>query len=138
METFASSNNKNILYYDYSFYKKVKNDGSLYDFENSDALSQALKMWLVSKKNERIRSLGGGIIYPYLGKIMDDNVASQIKFNIMQGLKYDFSPSLTPVEITVVPNYDAERWEIGIVAYNESLGIGVNTNAIISNNTSLE
>lgn len=136
MEAFVNSDNKNILYFDYSFYKKIKNDGSLYDFENSEALSQAIKMWLASKKNEKIRSVGGGIIYPYLGKIMDFEVASKMQFDIIQGLKYDFSPSLTPVEVTVVPNNDRERWEIGIVAYNSVLGVGVNTNVVISNKVS--
>lgn len=133
METFANSENNNVNIYDYPFYKKLKNDGSIFDLHNSDALSQAIKLWLVSKPNEKIRSVGGGIMYPYLGKIMDDEQASKIKTAITRGLQYDFNPPLIPVLITVDANQQKERWEIGIVAYNSDLAVGVNTKATISN-----
>jgi len=105
----------------------------LADMENSDALAQAVKMWLASKRNEKVRSLGGGILYPYLGKMMDDDKADEMKGIITQGLQNDFTPPLTPVEVTVVANVEKERWEIGIVAYNADLAIGVNTKAVILN-----
>ena len=133
METFASNENNHTLYFDYPFYKKVNKDGSLADMENSDALAQAVKMWLASKRNEKVRSLGGGILYPYLGKMMDDDKADEMKGVITQGLQNDFTPPLTPVEVTVVANVEKERWEIGIVAYNADLAIGVNTKAVILN-----
>lgn len=133
MEVLASSDNNHIVYYDLPFYKKVNKNGSIADMTNSDALAQAVKIWLVSKRNEKIRSRSGGIIYPYLGKMMDENRASDIKNRITQGLKEDFNPSLTPVEITVIPNYEKERWEIGIVAYNADLAVGVNTKVVVTN-----
>ena len=133
MEAFASNNNENILYFDYPFYKKINRNGSIIELTNSDALSQAVKIWLVSKRNEKIRSRSGGIIYPFLGKTMDDDRAYNIKTNIMRGLKEDFNPPLTPVEVNVVPNYDKERWEIGIVAYNADLAVGVNTKVTVTN-----
>jgi len=133
MEAFVSNNDENILYFDYPFYKKLNLNGSICELTNSDALSQAVKIWLVSKRNERIRSRSGGIIYPYLGKIMDEDKAYDIKTAIIDGLKKDFNPPLTPVEVTVIPNYDKERWEIGIVAYNADLAVGVNTKVMITN-----
>lgn len=133
MEVLASSDNNHIVYYDFPFYKKINKNGSIADMTNSDALAQAVKIWLVSKRNEKIRSRSGGIIYPYLGKMMDENRASDIKNRITQGLKEDFNPSLTPVEITVIPNYEKERWEIGIVAYNADLAVGVNTKVVVTN-----
>ena len=133
MEVLASSDNNHIVYYDFPFYKKINKNGSIADMTNSDALAQAVKIWLVSKRNEKIRSRSGGIIYPYLGKMMDENRASDIKNRIAQGLKEDFNPPLTPVQIDVVPNYEKERWEIGIVAYNADLAVGVNTKVVITN-----
>ena len=133
METFASTDNNHILFYDYPFYKKVNKDGSIADMNNSDALAQAVKIWLVSKRNEKIRSRSGGIIYPYLGKMMDENRTSDIRNRIIQGLKEEFTPPLVPVQVDVVPNYDKERWEIGIVAYNADLAVGVNTRVVITN-----
>lgn len=133
MEVLASSDNNHIVYYDFPFYKKVNKNGSIADMTNSDALAQAVKIWLVSKRNEKIRSRSGGIIYPYLGKMMDENRASDIKNSIIRGLKEDFTPSLTTVQVEVTPNYEKKRWEIGIVAYNADLAVGVNTKVVITN-----
>jgi len=133
METFASTDNNHILYYDYPFYKKLNKNGSIADVTNSDALAQAVKIWLVSKKNEKIRSNSGGIMYPYLGKMMDDDKAKEIKSRINQGLSEEFNPPLTVIQLDVNPNYEKERWEISIVAYNADLAIGVNTKVIITN-----
>lgn len=133
METFANSENNNVVYYDYNYYKKTNLNGSLVDLENSDALSQAVKMWLASKKNERIRSLGGGIMYRHLGKMMDEERASQIKFDIMQGLQKDFNPPMTPVMVDVQGDYENQKWIISIVAYNSDLQVGVNTKVSFTN-----
>ena len=133
METFANNNNNNVIFYDYPFYKKVNKNGSIADMTNSDALAQAVKIWLVSKRNEKIRSVGGGIMYQYLGKMMDENRATDIRNSIIQGLSEEFEPPLTPVQVDVIPNYEKERWEIGIVAYNADLAVGVNTKVVITN-----
>ena len=47
MEAFVSTDNNHFLYYDYPFYKKVNKNGSIADITNSDALAQAVKIWLV-------------------------------------------------------------------------------------------
>ena len=133
MEVLASSDNNHIVYYDFPFYKKINKNGSLAVMTNSDALAQAVKIWLVSKRNEKIRSHSGGIMYSYIGKMMDENRASDIKNRIIQGLSEDFNPPLTPVQVDVVPNYEKERWEIGIVAYNADLAVGVNTKVVVTN-----
>ena len=133
METFANNNNNNVIFYDYPFYKKVNKNGSIADMTNSDALAQAVKIWLVSKRNEKIRSAGGGIMYQYLGKMMDENRATDIRNRIIQGLSEEFEPPLTPVQVDVIPNYEKERWEIGIIAYNANLSVGVNTKVVIMN-----
>lgn len=133
METFANNNNNNVIFYDYPFYKKVNKNGSITDMTNSDALAQAVKIWLVSKRNEKIRSVGGGIMYQYLGKMMDENRATDIRNRIIQGLSEEFEPPLTPVQVDVIPNYEKERWEIGIIAYNANLSVGVNTKVVIMN-----
>lgn len=133
MEAFASKDNNHIVFYDYPFYKKINKNGSISDMTNSDALAQAVKIWLVSKKNEKIRSRSGGIMYQHLGKMMDENRATDIRNAIIQGLSEEFTPPLVPVQIDVIPNYEKERWEIGIVAYNPDLSIGVNTKVVVIN-----
>lgn len=137
METFANYNNNNILYYDYPFYKKTNSLGKLIDLSNSDALSQAIKIWMVSKRNEKIRSKGGGILYPYLGKQMDESQIENIKFAITDGLKNDFKPSMKVVSLSVIPDYEKERWNIELTAVNLDLTIGVNTKVTVLNTNSL-
>ena len=133
MEAFANINNNHMIFYDYPFYKKINKNGSIADMTNSDALAQAVKIWLVSKRNEKIRSRGGGIMYPHLGKMMDENRATDIRNQILQGLSKEFNPPLIPIQVDVIPNYDKERWEIGIVAYNADLSVGVNTKVFVIN-----
>lgn len=133
METFASVDNKNIKVYDYPFYKKLNGNGSISDLENSDALTQAVKVWLVSKTNEKVRSRSGGIIYPYLGKLMDEEQKNKMRMAIVQGLQYDFNPPLVPVQVEVNADYEKERWEVSIVAFNSELALGVNTKVTILN-----
>ena len=132
MEAYVNDN-KEIVYYDFSYYKKLNKDGSLVTLTNSDALSQAIKIWLGCKPNEKIRSSGGGILYQFLGKIMDDEQANRMREIIISGLKEDFNPPLTPVLVDVKGDYENERWIISLVAYNVDLQIGVNTKVIITN-----
>ena len=136
METFANGDNQELLYFDYPFYKKINKNGSIVEFSNSDALAQAIKIWLASKRNEKIRSLGAGILYPYLGKIMDDDTASNIKDRIIDGLKNDFTPPMEVVSCNVIPNPEKEMWEIELVAFNSDLQIGVNTKTFFTNTLS--
>ena len=133
MKTFATVDNNESQYFDFPFYKKVTNNGALLDLYNSDALSQAVKIWLASKKNEKVRSRGGGIIAQHIGKMMDDERADMIKQAIIRGLKTEFTPSLIPVKVDVIGDYDNERWIVEIVAYNADLQVGVNTKVTISN-----
>ena len=133
METFASTDNNHVVFYDYPFYKKINKNGSIVELVNSDALAQAVKIWLVSKKNEKIRSRGGGVMYSHLGKMMDENRATEIRNHIIQGLTEEFNPPLTPVQVDVIPNYDKERWEISIIAYSADLAVGVNTKVVVAN-----
>ena len=133
MKTFATVDNTESQYFDFPFYKKTTNNGALIDLYDSDALAQAVKIWLASKKNEKIRSRGGGILSQHIGKIMDDDRADAIKQSIIRGLKVDFIPSLVPVKVDVIGDYENERWIIEIVAYNADLQVGVNTKVTISN-----
>jgi hypothetical protein len=133
METFANSENEYVYYEDYPFYKKVDNNGSLVKFVNSDALTQAVKLWLVSKPNDIIRSSSEGVMYRHLGKMMDKDRVELIKASIIQGLKNDFTPPMTVLDLSVVPDYEKERWIIGIVAYNEMYAMGINTQVVILN-----
>lgn len=121
------------LYLDYPIMKETKNNGELKTYKNSEALSQAIKIWLSSANGEKIRTRTGGILIPYIGKLLTDENANDMKNAIVFGLQNEFNPPIEVVNITVIPNVNKKRWEIEIIGYNATLAIGVNTRVVISN-----
>lgn len=121
------------LYLDYPIIKETKNNGELKTYKNSEALSQAIKIWLSSANGEKIRTRTGGILIPYIGKLLTDENANDMKNAIVFGLQNEFNPPIEVVNITVIPNVNKKRWEIEIIGYNATLAIGVNTRVVISN-----
>lgn len=125
---------KETLYIDEPFYKKIDSQGNIVQLKNSDALAQALKLWLTSGKGEKVRSTSGGILIPHLGKAMDDNRANLIKNSIIKGLSTEFIPSITVTSLQVTPNHNKNQWIILLIGYTTSLEIGVNTVVVVNNN----
>ena len=123
----------NNLYLDYPMYKEVKGNGELKTYKNSDALAQAIKIWLSSSKGEKIRTRSGGVLIPFIGKLLTTENANSMKNAIIFGLQHDFTPPIEVVNIDVYPNVEKQRWEIDIIGYNATLLVGVNTRVIISN-----
>lgn len=121
------------LYLDYPIIKETKGNGELKTYRNSDALAQAIKIWLSSSNGEKIRTRSGGILIPYIGKLLNMENANDMKNAIVFGLQNDFNPPIEVVNISVIPNVEKRRWEIEIIGYNPTLAIGVNTRVIVSN-----
>lgn len=121
-----------VVYSDFPIIKQTINSGELKTYKNSDALSQAIKIWLVSAKGEKLRSNTGGILTPYIGKLIDDNLRKKIKQEIQDALLYEFSPPITILNLEVEGDGDSQDIRINIVGYNADLSIGVNTSVIIS------
>lgn len=121
-----------VVYSDFPIIKQTINSGELKTYKNSDALSQAIKIWLVSAKGEKLRSNTGGILTPYIGKLIDDNLRKKIKQEIQDALLYEFSPPITILNLEVEGDGGSQDIRINIVGYNADLSIGVNTSVIIS------
>ncbi len=115
------------VFYDFPMSKTLTKGGELQTYKNNEALEQALKIWLVSGKGEKIRTLGGGILSPYLHKGLNNTTSNEIRKNILKGLESEFLPKMTVVNLDVIPNTQKERWEISLVAYNSDLSIGLNS-----------
>lgn len=124
---------KDIIYKDFPIAREVTSQGEMKTYTNSDALSNAIKIWLVSAKGEKIRATSGGYLLPYIGKPLDDDYARRIASRIVQGLREDFSPPIVVMDIKVIPDTYNRRWLIGIKGYNADLDIGVNTTIVVDN-----
>ncbi len=131
MEINGSSN---VVFKDYPIDKKITNNGELKIYEDSDALTQALKIWLVSDKGEKIRSRTGGVLAPFLNREIDDDTAKEMKTHIMNTLKKEFTPPIEIVYLDVKGDKNKNQWIIAIAGYNSDLAVGVNTNVIITKN----
>lgn len=124
---------KEVTYLDFPLTKKLTMGGELKTLENSEALSQAIKIWISTQVGEKIRTHEGGILMPYIGKTLDDENAQKIKNVLQYGLESIFQPNLTVVTLEVVPNHSRNLWEITLIAYNIEMAVGINDKVLISN-----
>lgn len=136
MSTILTESNldKSLLYQDLPLSKQIDENGNLYVPVNSDALAQAIKVWLSSAKGEKIRSGTGGWLVSLLSKPMNQETADKIRSNIITGLANDFSPPITIVDLQVIPDVAKNNWIITVAGYNSSINVGVNTYAIVEGN----
>ena len=124
---------KDIIYLDYFRKKKITRNGDLKEIINNEALEQAIKIWVTSQKGEKIRTTGGGVLMPFIGKTLDEENADRLKQVLKQGLEESFQPNITIVDLKVIPNVEKKLWEIYIVGYNIELAVGVNTLVLVKN-----
>lgn len=125
-------NNKDLLYKDFPLSKKTTIGGELKMYENSDALSQAIRIWINSEYGEKIRTRSAGILTPFIGKPIDEYHKQELRVALIKGLKEDFVPSINIVSLDVQGDTVKQQWIISIVGYNADLAIGVNTRVVVS------
>lgn len=128
-----NKSDKKYIYTDFSRRKIINRNGELTRYNNNEALEQAIKIWISSQKGEKIRTTGGGLLVPFIGKTLDEYNAERIKQVLTQGLEEYFIPNITIVELKVIPNNQKNRWEIYVVGYNIELSLGVNTLVLVNN-----
>lgn len=119
---------------DFPLYKDVTQNGQLKINNQSDALTESIILWATSGKNEKIRSLSGGILTKYIGKILDVNVINDIKTDLMVGLNREFEPPLEVISCEIIPNYDNNTYVVELIAINSEFNIGVNSRFTVDNN----
>lgn len=129
-----SDNNldKSVLYKDLSLSDSVDVNGNLFEPINSEALGQAINIWLASAKGEKIRSKTGGWLLGLLSKPMTQETADKIKENIILGLSTEFNPPIEIVDLQVIPDRKNNRWLINVAGYNTTINVGVNTYGVFN------
>lgn len=124
-------------YTDSSITGTINTNGTVKRVYNSDALAQAFKIWLTSGKSEKLRTISGGWLIPFLGKTMTDERANNIKKKLIEGLDKEFKPKITVTDLQVIPNYNKNYYIIYLQGYNPELNIGINTYAYVNNNLTI-
>ncbi len=102
-------------YFDYSFQGNLEYSGSIEEHHGAEAITNAVRAWLVSFQGEVLRKPTlGGVLIPLLTKPMSDDIASLIEGNIETSLRTNFNPRVITQEIKVTPNYEGDYYSIYI------------------------
>ena len=124
---------KSISYFDSPIYKQVDSNGQLTISYNSEALSTAFTLWLVSGKGDNLKSVNGGYLKRHLGKPMSEQRANEIRRSILVGMENEFKPAITVVDLKVISDFKKNRWIITLIGYNEQLNIGITSVNAVNN-----
>lgn len=113
---------KSQLYFDYSLFGGLDNNGEIKSYWNQDALSNSLMMWVASLKGDILRSpTRGGYIIKVLTQPMSEYSRLNLIDEIKRGLIEDFKPVLTITNLNVSPDYEKRQWLIDIDGYSKDL-----------------
>ena len=103
--------------------------GNIKKVYGTDALNNALKTWIISKRGEKIRRPAqGGSIYALLTKPMSEETYNLLDNAIRGEFENDFSPALIINELEIRPNYERRRWELKMVVTSPYLKIKTELN----------
>jgi hypothetical protein len=105
--------------YDIYLFGGIDQRGNIKEVYSKDAITNAFKLWITSKKGDILRQPSkGGYLYPWLTKPMSQENADKIKTVILLGLENDFQPYLIVNSLEVIPDYNKKAWKIVLEAYS--------------------
>lgn len=105
-------------YADYSSTGEIEANGNLRLLVGSEAVENALRMWMTCFRGEMIRRPDiGGYVVQWLMKPLSEDVGIRIKEAIEDGLYEDFQPRVQITSLVVTPNYEKEYWKIELEGY---------------------
>lgn len=108
-------------YHDIDIFGREKADGSALEFFDEEAIKNAVKLWLTSKKGEFLyQPEEGGVLERALFKNMEGDSMTLFLFTLKNAMINNFAPSITPLSIELVPNYETRLLEIEITYRNNT------------------
>lgn len=112
---------QNTIFDSYLFGGTDQN-GAVKEVWGKDALTNSLRMWIASFKNEILRTPGvGGDIIGTLTKPMNTATQELLKISLIRGLERYFQAYLQNTDVQVTPDYEKRMWKISIKFYSPSL-----------------
>lgn len=123
------------LYADIDLYGKEVTPGVAFEYFDIQAVSNALNLWLTSKKGDFIRNpSAGGILEKYLFKNMDPSSLTKIKLELITTFSDYFSDTLAIDDIIFTPNYQDRILEIQIIYHDIRTGASDNLTVYVNAN----
>lgn len=123
-------NSENVIF-DIDLFGNLDSQGNLKEYYNSDALTNAFKVWLVGSKGASLRSNNGGYLTPYLHKFINEDNAKAIQRALLSGIKNDFEVDITVTTLDVIGDPKNSKWYITLVAYSPELQQKIDTTTVV-------
>jgi len=124
-------NNEKIIT-DVDLFGNLDPQGNLKMYYNSDALTNAFKVWLVGSKGASLRENNGGYLTPYLHKFINESNARAIQRGLLGGIKNDFEVDLTVTTLNVIGDPKNSKWHITLVAFSPELQQKIDTTVSVT------
>lgn len=100
---------------DIDIFGKENPDGTAFEYHGQEAVSNALNLWLSSKKGEFIYNpMAGGVLDRTLFRSMTPDSLQTIEFYIRNSITNYFFPSIDIRGIDIIPNYESRYLEITV------------------------
>lgn len=120
--------------FDTSLYGGTDSTGAINQVFGKDAISNAVILWLTSKKGDVIRNPEkGGVVFDYLTKPLSDVNADSMRTVIFASLETDFEPQVIVDAVEVTPDYEKRKWIVNIELYSPTYKTEVTVNTALKN-----
>jgi len=104
----------------------IDSQGAIQVLRDQMALENAINLWISSFQGERLyQPTVGGVVIDNLLKPMSNDRANEIRSEIMDGLAYQFKPSVKVSECIVFPDYERDTYWISVKGYCPSLQVSI-------------
>lgn len=120
---------ENYTYSDVDKGLTIDSSGNVKILYDIDAIIQSLKMIIGAFTGEYVRSPIGSRIIQFVGRLMSDSVAEDIRDEVVATIS-EFEPRVEVLGVVTIPDYDRNRYQISIRLRVRSLGetLSFNTN----------
>jgi len=127
--------NVSNLYTDIDLYGKEATPGVALEYFDIQAISNALNLWLTSKKGDFLRNpSAGGILDKYLFKNLNENKLFKIKLELLSTFADYFSDTLAIDDLKFNPDYQNRILEIRITYHDIRSGASDNLTVYVNSN----
>lgn len=101
---------------DIDMYGDKKANGDLKEYIGSDAIKNALQLWLSSKRGEFLNNPSvGGPLDSFVFKSMNIDNLTTLRFGLWSEIDNNFSPAIELIDIIITPDYNNKVTEIEVI-----------------------
>lgn len=118
---------------DVDIYGRQNTDGSALEYFDSDAISEALRDFVMSKRGDFLYDPGmGGILDTPLFKVMTPDSMEMLRFRIRNAITNYFTPYIQLKTVDIIPDMNNRILQVNLIYYTQNSEIKQTTIYIAS------